>query len=217
MNELCDVIDTKSPEVIPTVLFPDDDGHFRLAAGPKVPKIWNDAFIGMKVPSYASFLSTLGRHEKPVPIANMRSDPLFAACWDFVLSQGVQAACVDAHFVERQENSRNSSLVLSNTPTARRTRLGADGTGYPYGDNCDRIECHRNEEELREFSRRLYLSQNEERRRIARELHHSTGQKTCPPANELVTTAQKVKATIPNAHCRTISPTVVSELAGSVS
>ena len=39
------------------------------------------------------------------------------------------------------------------------------------------IERHRNEEELREFSRRLYQSQDEERRRIARELHDSTGQK----------------------------------------
>ena len=39
------------------------------------------------------------------------------------------------------------------------------------------IECHRNEEELREFSRRLCQSQDQERRRIARELHDSTGQK----------------------------------------
>ena len=39
------------------------------------------------------------------------------------------------------------------------------------------IECHRNEEELRNFSRKLYQSQDEERRRIARELHDSTGQK----------------------------------------
>jgi signal transduction histidine kinase len=39
------------------------------------------------------------------------------------------------------------------------------------------IECHRNEEELREFSRQLYRSQDEERRRIARELHDSTGQR----------------------------------------
>src|SRR6185437_6613639 len=38
------------------------------------------------------------------------------------------------------------------------------------------IQCHRNEEELREFSRRLCQSQDEERRRIARELHDGTGQ-----------------------------------------
>src|SRR6202040_99842 len=39
------------------------------------------------------------------------------------------------------------------------------------------IECHRNEQELREFSRRLSQSQDDERRRIARELHDSSGQK----------------------------------------
>src|SRR6202023_2134463 len=39
------------------------------------------------------------------------------------------------------------------------------------------IECYRNEQELREFSRRLSQSQDDERRRIARELHDSTGQK----------------------------------------
>jgi hypothetical protein len=50
LNELCNFIDLKSPGVIPTVLLPDGDGHLRLAAGPKVPKIWNEAFEGMKVP-----------------------------------------------------------------------------------------------------------------------------------------------------------------------
>jgi len=39
------------------------------------------------------------------------------------------------------------------------------------------IECFRNEQELREFSRRLSQSQDDERRRIARELHDGTGQK----------------------------------------
>src|SRR6478736_6775194 len=92
LNELCNFIDAKSPGVIPTVLLPDGDGHLRLAAGPKVPKIWNDAFNGMKVPSYASFLSTIGHQGKPIPIADMRSDPSFAACWNLVLRQGVRAA-----------------------------------------------------------------------------------------------------------------------------
>jgi hypothetical protein len=44
LNELCNFIDAKSPGVIPTVLLPNGDGHLRLAAGPKVPKIWNEAF-----------------------------------------------------------------------------------------------------------------------------------------------------------------------------
>jgi hypothetical protein len=66
-------------------------GYLRLAAGPKVPKIWNEAFDGLKLPLYASFLNLAGHNEKPV-VADMRTDPSFAACWDLALSQGVQAA-----------------------------------------------------------------------------------------------------------------------------
>jgi signal transduction histidine kinase len=175
LNELCNFIDAKSPEVIPTVLLPDGDGHLRLAAGPKIPKIWNDAFNDMKVSSYASFLSTAGHQEKPVPIADMRSDPSFAACWDLALSQGVQAAW--------------STPILSKDKKILGTLVLFYPTPQPPGERdlelmeqvihmaAIAIECHRNEEELREFSRRLYQSQDEERRRIARELHDSTGQK----------------------------------------
>ena len=53
LNELCNFIDAKSPGVIPTVLLPDGNGRLRLAAGPKVPQIWNEAFGRMRVPSYA--------------------------------------------------------------------------------------------------------------------------------------------------------------------
>jgi signal transduction histidine kinase len=175
LNELCNFIDVKSPEVIPTVLLPDGDGHLRLAAGPKVPKIWNDAFNGMKVSSYARFLSTTGHQEKPVPIADMRSDPSFAACWDLALSQGVQAAW--------------STPILSKDKKILGTLVLFYPTPQPPGERdlelmeqvihiaAIAIESHRNEEDLREFSRSLYQSQDEERRRIARELHDSTGQR----------------------------------------
>ena len=92
LNELCNFIDAKSPGVIPTVLLPDGDGHLRLAAGPKAPQIWNEAFHGMRVSSYASFHSMPGHQGKPIPVADMTSDPSFAAGWDLALSQGVQAA-----------------------------------------------------------------------------------------------------------------------------
>jgi signal transduction histidine kinase len=175
LNELCNFIDARSPEIIPTVLLPDGDGHFRLVAGPKVPKIWNDALSDMKVPSYASFLSAARHRENPIPIADMRSDPSFAACLDLALSQGVQAAW--------------STPILSKDKKILGTLVLFCPTPLPPGERdvelmeqvihmaAIAIESHRNEKELREFSRRLYLSQDKERRRIARELHDSTGQK----------------------------------------
>ncbi|MGC1603805.1 MAG: hypothetical protein WA757_26445, partial [Candidatus Acidiferrales bacterium] len=80
LNELCNFIDARSPGVIPTVLLPSRDGHLRLAAGPKVPKIWNEAFNGLKVPAY-SFHGTTRRQEKSVPVLDMTSVPSFTACW----------------------------------------------------------------------------------------------------------------------------------------
>jgi signal transduction histidine kinase len=174
LNELCNFIDAKSPGVIPTVLLPDGDGHLRLAAGPKVPKIWNEAFERMKVPAFASYHRIAGRREKPVPVADMTSDPSFAACWDLALSQGVQAAW-SVPIVSKNGKILGTLILFYPTP-------------QPLGEHdlelmeqvihmaAIAIECHRNEEELREFSRRLYQSQDEERRRIARELHDSTGQ-----------------------------------------
>jgi signal transduction histidine kinase len=174
LNELCNFIGAKSPEVIPTVLLPDGDGHLRLAAGPKVPKIWNDAFNGMKVPSYASFLSTAGHQEKPVPVADIRSDPSFAACWNLALRQGVQAAW-STPILSKDKKILGTLVLFYPTPQPpgeRDLELMEQATHMV----AIAIECHRNEEELREFSRRLYQSQDEERRRIARELHDSTGQ-----------------------------------------
>jgi signal transduction histidine kinase len=191
LNELCHFIDAKSPGVIPTVLLPDGDGHLRLAAGPKVPQIWNEAFEGMKVPSYGSFHGMTGRQKMQVPVADMRSDPSFAACWDLALSQGVQAAW--------------SVPILSKNGKILGTLILFYPTPQPLGERdlelmeqvihmaAIAIECHRNEEELREFSRRLYQSQDEERRRIARELHDSTGQSLAV----LELTLSMVKGAIP--------------------
>jgi signal transduction histidine kinase len=174
LNELCNFIDAKSPGVIPTVLLPDGDGRLRLAAGPKVPQIWNEAFHGMRVSSYASFQSMAGHQGKRIPVADMRSDPSFAACWDLALSQGVQAAW-SAPILSKDSKILGTLLLFYPTPQPLCER-DLELMEQVIHMAAIAIECHRNEEELREFSRRLYQSQDEERRRIARELHDSTGQ-----------------------------------------
>ena len=191
LNELCNFIDAKSPGVIPTVLLPDRDGHLRLAAGPKVPKIWNEAFNGMKMPSYASFQRMAGHEGKPVPVADLRSDPSFAACWDMALSQGVQAAW-SAPILSKDRKILGTLILFYPTPQPPGER-DLELMEQAIHMAAIAIECHRNEEELREFSRRLYQSQDEERRRIARELHDSTGQKLAV----LEMTLSMVKGAIP--------------------
>lgn len=175
LSELCNFIDAKAPGVIPTVLLPDGDGtHFRLAAGPKVPKIWNEAFDGLKVPS-SSFHGAAGRQEKPVPLADMRSDPSFAACWDLALGQGIQAAW-SVPILSKDKEILGALILFCPTPQPPGQR-DLELMEQAIHMAAIAIECHRKEEELREFSRRLYQSQDEERRRIARDLHDSTGQK----------------------------------------
>jgi signal transduction histidine kinase len=175
LNELCNFIDAKSPGVIPTVLLPDRDGHLRLAAGPKVPKFWNEAFDGLKVPSYASFQSVAGQQEKLIPVADLRSDPSFAACWELALGQGLQAAWC-APILSKGRKILGTLILFCPTPQPPGER-DLELMEQVIHMAAIAIECHRNEEELREFSRRLYQSQDEERRRIARDLHDSTGQK----------------------------------------
>jgi signal transduction histidine kinase len=176
LNELCNFIDAKSPGVIPTVLLPDFDGkHLRLAAGPKVPTIWSEAFESLKVPSYGSFRSAAKSQKSTVPVADLRSDPSFAVCWNMVLSHGVQAAW-SVPIVSKDEKILGTLVLFCPTPQPPGER-DLELLEQVIHMAAIAIECHRNAEELREFSRRLYRSQDEERRRIARELHDSTGQK----------------------------------------
>src|ERR1041385_4113166 len=145
----------------------------------------------------------------------MRGDPSFAACWDLALSQGIQAAW--------------SAPILSKDGKILGTLLLFYPTPQPLGERdlelmeqvihmaAIAIECHRNEEELREFSRRLYQSQDEERRRIARELHDSTGQNLAVLEMNL----SKVKGRIPTpssevgeilSHCISLTRGISDEL-----
>jgi signal transduction histidine kinase len=176
LNELCNFIHAKSPGVIPGVLLLDADGrHLRLAVGPKILKIWNQEFETLRVPVDAASRCKSGHYEEAIPVADMRSDPAFATCWSVALTHGVQGAWF-APILSKNRKILGTLIFFYPTAQAPDER-DRDLMEQAIHMAVIAIERHSNEEELRDFSRRLYQSQDEERRRIARELHDSTGQK----------------------------------------
>src|ERR1700683_4034275 len=175
INELCNSLSAKLPRAVPAILLLDRGGvQLRLAAGPKVPEAWNEAFIGLKIRSAGvQGLDGVGDHD--ASIVDLSSDPSFAACWGLVSSRGVQAAW-SMPILANSGKILGTLLVFSpslRSPDKEDLKLMQQGVHIA----SIAIERHRCEEELHEFSRQLYRSQDTERRRIARELHDSTGQK----------------------------------------
>jgi signal transduction histidine kinase len=216
LNDLCAFIAAKSPGVIPAILLLDDDGmHLRLAAGPNVPHAWNAALGGLTIPSYPSFQSPAALQEITVPVVDISSDPSFAPCWELVLAQNIRAAWSVP--VLSKERKILATLILFCT--------APQPLGVPELELLEQaihmaaiaIESHRNEDELREFSRQLYQSQDQERRRIARELHDSTGQKLAVlgmnliMAKESVTTQPRVTDRILS-DCSSLARNISDEL-----
>src|ERR1700682_5486561 len=177
LNELCNFIDTQSPGAISTVFLLDNDGvRLQPVAGPKAPKTWKKEIDNLEVGPYAGFCSTAEGQGRALTVGDINNDPLFAVHREAALREGLQMASFRP--ILSMEKQILGALALSYPQRQQR---------WPEPDSelleraiylaAIAIECYRNEQELREFSRRLSQSQDDERRRIARELHDSTGQK----------------------------------------
>jgi len=175
LNELCNFIDTKSPGAISTV-FLLDSGRARLrpVAGPKAPNTWKEEIDNQKG-RYEGFCSAAGDLGRALTVGDINSDPLFAVHREAALREGLQVACfLPILSIEKQILG---ALALAYPQRERWPQPDSEIIERAIHLAAIAIECYRNEQALREFSRRLSQSQDDERRRIARELHDSTGQK----------------------------------------
>jgi signal transduction histidine kinase len=176
LNELCHFVDTHAPGAVSTVFLLDKDGiRLRPVAGPNAPRSWKIEIDNLQVEPNAGFCAMKGYQEKAFTVGSINIDPLFAVHREAALREGLQMACFRP--ILSVEKQVRGALALSYPQRQRRPEPDSEMMERAIHLAAIAIECYRNEQELREFSRRLSQSQDDERRRIARELHDSTGQK----------------------------------------
>jgi len=192
LNELCNFLDGQSPGAISTVFLLDNDGvRLRPVAGPNAPKTWKEEIDNLVEGPYAGFCSTIeGRKE--LTVADINSDPMFVVHREAALREGLQMASFQP--ILTIEKQILGALALSYPQRARWPKPDAEMIDRAVHLAAIAIECYRNEQELREFSKRLSQSQDDERRRIARELHDSTGQKLSVLAMNLALVRNRVSS-----------------------
>jgi len=176
LNELCNFLDAQLPGAISTVFLLDNDGiRLRPVAGPNAPKTWKEEIDNLEEGPYAGFCSTIEGQGKALTVGDINSDAIFAVHREAALREGLQMASFRP--ILTIENQILGALALSYPERARWPKPDTEMIERAVHLAAIAIECFRNEQELREFSKRLSQSQDDERRRIARELHDSTGQK----------------------------------------
>jgi len=176
LNELCNFLDAKSPGAISTVFLLDNNGiRLRPVAGPNAPKTWKAEIDSLEQAPYDGFCSTMEGQGRALTVGDINSDPMFAVHRDAALREGLQMASFRP--ILTIEKQILGALALSYPQRAKWPKPDSEMIERAVHLAAIAIECYRNEQELREFSKRLSQSQDDERRRIARELHDSTGQK----------------------------------------
>lgn len=176
LNELCNVLDAQCPGAISTVFLLDNDGlRLRPVAGPNAPKTWKEEIDNLAAGPYAGFCSTVEGQGRALTIGDINSDLMFVAHRQAALREGLQMASFQP--ILTMEKEILGALALAYPRSANWSKPDSEMIERAVHLAAIAIECYRNEQELREFSKRLSQSQDDERRRIARELHDNTGQK----------------------------------------
>ncbi len=175
LSRVCDYIDAESRGAVSAVLMLDEsEMQFRLVAGPRVPQPLSKALDGLRVPLCDRTCSTAPRQGRPVTVWDIRRDSIFADRRDTALGSGFEAAWSLPIWSTKRTalgtviifhpNSR-STVVEIPKPMETAVHLAAIA-----------IKHHHDELQMRELTRRLLQSHDDERRHIARDLHDSTGQ-----------------------------------------
>ena len=176
LSRVCDYIDGESRGAVSAVLMLDEsEMQFRLVAGPRVPAPLSKAIDGLRAPPCDGTCSTTApRQGRPVTVWDIRTDPFFANRRDAAVSSGFTAAWSLPIWSTKRTTlgtvvifHPDSQSAVADVPKPMETAVHLAAIA---------IKHHQDELQLRELTRRLLQSHDDERRHIARDLHDSTGQ-----------------------------------------
>jgi signal transduction histidine kinase len=175
LSRVCDYIDGESPGAVSAVLMLDEsEMQFRLVAGPRVPAPLSKALDGLRVPPCDGTCDTPSRQGRPVTVWDIRKDPLFADRRDTALRGGFTAAWSLPIWSTKRTTlgtvvifHPDSQSAVADVPKPMETAVHLAAIA---------IKHHQDELQMRELTKRLLQSHDDERRHIARDLHDSTGQ-----------------------------------------
>jgi signal transduction histidine kinase len=174
LNELCAFVDAQVGTLSSVLLLDSSGKRLRWVAGAGLPKAFNEAIKEIECGSWASSGGPAAYRGMPPITFEIGTDPLFRPLQRLALREGVRTTWSAPLFSPTQapmgmfSTFYSEKRVFSPEQAELLNRAAHLATISIYRD--------RREEELREASKQLSRSQDEERRRIARELHDSSGQ-----------------------------------------
>jgi PAS domain S-box-containing protein len=175
LEGICRFVEELARGSLSSILLLDANGNcLRHGAAPNLPLTYTEAINGAVIgPSVGSCGAAAYRAE-PVIVSDIATDPLWADYRNLALAHGLRA-CWSTPILS------SAGKVLGTFATYYREPRSPSPQELNVIDRITHlasiaVERDQAEEELRGLSGQLLRSQDEERRRIARDLHDSTGQ-----------------------------------------
>lgn len=188
-----------APTMLCSILLLDADGRLRHAAAPRLPAAYIAAVDGTAIGANVGSCGTAAFTGEPVHVTDIATDPRWEAYRSLALGHGLRA-CWSTPVFDPERRVLGTFAIYYREPgppqpwhlqlIAMATHVAAVAIE---SDRARRALAD-SERGLRELSARLLRSQDDERRRIARDLHDTTGQSLAALALNLSLLQQRVSS-----------------------